>query len=377
MIREIQIGNYKSIRKLKLNPGRITVFIGENGSGKSNILEAIALGSAAANNKLDNEFLSARGIRVTEPQFMRSVFDKEDIVKDIPLSFKMNHDLSCNFLLHNENTTYSKWTNRLMVPAYSANRLDNLGNRIKYLENRLEELTKGKEFLKVKEEILPELERIKNDSWFKGMSGLQEFLIYSPENPSLRIFGKEGQIQPLGIYGEGLFKLLKVLNDEDRDKFSEIKERLRLISWFEDFEMSDSLSEQIWIKDRFADEGTDFFNQKSANQGFLFLLFYFALFISDDTPGFFAVDNIDESLSPKLCRRLIKELAELAEKYDKQVIFTTHNPAILDGLNLDDDEQRLFVIFRNKLGETKAKRIFKPKPPEGQKPVRMSEAFLR
>ncbi len=119
------------------------------------------------------------------------------------------------------------------------------------------------------------------------------------------------------------------------------------------------------------------FDQKSSNEGFLFLLFYFALFISDDTPEFFAIDNIDASLNPKLCRQLIKELVKLAEKYDRQVIFTTHNPAVLDGLNLDDDEQRLFVIYRNKSGYTKAKRILKPKPLDGQKPVKMSEAFLR
>ena len=74
---------------------------------------------------------------------------------------------------------------------------------------------------------------------------------------------------------------------------------------------------------------------------------------------------------------MIKELVELAKKYDRQVIFTTHNPAILDGLNLEDDEQRLFAIYRNKLGYTKARRISTPKPLEGQEPVRLSEAFLR
>ncbi len=74
------------------------------------------------------------------------------------------------------------------------------------------------------------------------------------------------------------------------------------------------------------------------------MLFYFCRFISEDTPSFFAIDNIDASLNPKLCRRLIKEL------YDKQVILTTHNPSILDGLNLDEYEPRLLVVFRNKSG---------------------------
>lgn len=106
-------------------------------------------------------------------------------------------------------------------------------------------------------------------------------------------------------------------------------------------------------------------------------MFYFSLFISGDTPKFFAVDNIDASLNPKLCSKLITELVRLSKKYDKQAIFTTHNPAILDGLNLDDPEQKLFVIYRNKSGHTKARRIEKPNTPEGQEPIKMSEAFLR
>src|SRR5262249_49509592 len=76
MIRKVRVKNFKSIADLTLDLGRITVLIGANGSGKSNILEAFALASAAAQNKLDNEFLSSRGIRVTEAQFMRSAFDK-------------------------------------------------------------------------------------------------------------------------------------------------------------------------------------------------------------------------------------------------------------------------------------------------------------
>ncbi len=47
MIRKIIIKNFKSIAGLSLELGRFNVLIGGNGSGKTNILEAIALGSAA------------------------------------------------------------------------------------------------------------------------------------------------------------------------------------------------------------------------------------------------------------------------------------------------------------------------------------------
>ena len=75
MIRKVQITNFKSVADLELDLGRVNVFIGSNGSGKSNILEAISFASAAEQNKLDHEFLASRGIRVTEPEFMRSAFE--------------------------------------------------------------------------------------------------------------------------------------------------------------------------------------------------------------------------------------------------------------------------------------------------------------
>lgn len=43
MITALEIENYKSIQKLSLSPGRVNIFIGKPASGKSNIIEAIAL----------------------------------------------------------------------------------------------------------------------------------------------------------------------------------------------------------------------------------------------------------------------------------------------------------------------------------------------
>ena len=76
MVREIKIQNYKSVQDLTLELGRTNVLIGANGCGKSNILEAIAFGSPAADNKLNKEILTARGVRVTDSVWMRSGFKK-------------------------------------------------------------------------------------------------------------------------------------------------------------------------------------------------------------------------------------------------------------------------------------------------------------
>ena len=387
MIGKITINNYKSVQDLELDLGRVTVLIGANGCGKSNILEATALCSAAAGNKLDHEFLVSRGIRVPDdPRFMRSAFDARSVTDNITVSItgqqggetddndvaKEPGRFQCA-LQNKDNSPYSTWSNTAIEV------INRSAKSIKSFQKELDSQENLKVSVATAREILREIDAI-NQRRLSPL-GLRDFLIYSPENSSLRTFETEGQIQPLGIKGEGLFKLLTVLSAEQSTKqLAAIKEKLALLDWFEDFEIVSGLSmgeKNINIRDKYLDDTLSYFTQKSANEGFLFLLFYFTLFISRETPSFFAIDNIDASLNPKLCSRLLTELADLAKTYDKQAIVTTHNPAVLDGLNLNDDEQRLFVVFRNKLGHTKVKRIFKQEAAEGQAPVPLSEAFLR
>lgn len=369
MIREIHVENFKSVEKLTLELGRINVFIGANGCGKSNILEAIAFAAAAAQNKLDNEFLASRGIRVTEPRFMRSAFQKEQAKQDVQLAL-LDGRRRVDFVLQSDETqTYPRWVNAGLERT---------------IQHAIESLTSLPRHGVSKEEMAEHAAQLNQIARQTLMSALKtdwpEFLIYAPENSALRNFQAEGQILPLGGKGEGLFAHLRALGSEkNRPLLDEIIAKLSLIDWFEGFDLPAHLSpgeRTLHIRDRYLAEGA-LFDQRSANEGFLFLLFYFTLFISPDTPPFFAVDNVDASLNPKLCARLITELAELAEKHDKQAIFTTHNPAVLDGLDLHDPEQRLFVIHRTSRGPTKARRVAPPQPIEGQLPMKLSEAFLR
>jgi predicted ATPase len=420
MVKEIKIQNYKSVQDLTLELGRINVLIGANGCGKSNILEAIAFGSAAAEDKLGNEFLFSRGIRVTDPKAMRSGFSKSSKDEQIIIDFlTKDFNSSLNFILTHDNKPFSEWQQSKEKSAYI--KFDDIikekikvnipiGSKEKAFEIYMDALQERKRKIKdfkvrfpeseigkyLEEDLISKKEMQINsiETEFvemvlpifseliikKVFQEFNTFLIYAPENTFLRKFEEESQIEPLGIRGEGLFKLLSVMSRETPEEFQEIIENLELIDWFDGFEIPKDLvftERRIRIKDRFLEEGLQYFDQRSSNEGFLFLMFYFALFISKYTPKFFAIDNIDASLNPKLCIELIKILTKLAKKHDKQVIFTTHNPAILDGLNLNDDEVRLLVVSRNKEGHTKTKRITPTIVPEGEKPVRLSVQFMR
>jgi len=370
------------------------VFIGENGAGKSNILEAIALAGAAQAGKLDNEFLASRGIRVSAPELMRAGFDVANSKNPVVITTKTTEQREFKYELNNDNQPYSAWTKspihgETFAMQYFTSWFEDYLASLPNDKRRLEAISK------IKEEFIPALtgaaEAAKSSSAkevsFKmelpaskhfrvNAGGIDDFIIYSPENSMLRAFEREGQIEPLGINGEGLLKLLGVLSKRrNKEAINDIKESLRLLNWFDDFRISRNTSRgKMEIVDQFLDPKIPCFDQRSANEGFLFLAFYFALFSNELTPKFFAIDNIDSSLNPKLCEALMRRLVALSKKHNKQVILTTHNPAILDGLDISNPDNRLFVVSRASDGQTRVRR-FEKKPSEGR-PRRLSELFL-
>jgi predicted ATPase len=377
MIESIHIKNFKSVVDLSLELGTFNVLIGENGCGKTNILEAIAFGAAANADKLDFEFLGSRGIRVTNTEFMFSAFTNSKKRKAVLIDFYENKHMYSHHIVSDSLSTKnwidknkirsSKQIQEITKSLYAE---ENEKKRVKILSQleryegdvtTIAEMSKTYRIGKDLEEFVNKLSARLIDSDFASRA-ISDYVIYSPEQSALRKFLETTQIYPLGIKGEGLFQYLKELTSTGRNEkiLDDVKEALALLDWYEDFALPEGLLSNefsLRIKDKYLNESLQYFDQRSTNEGFLFLLFYSVLFISKETPRFFAIDNIDASLNPKLCMQLIRNLVSLGKKHKKQVIVTTHNPAVLDGLNLKDNSQRLFVVRRNDEGQTKAKRV--------------------
>ena len=96
-----------------------------------------------------------------------------------------------------------------------------------------------------------------------------------------------------------------------------------------------------------------------ASEGALYALFLAIISGHDKSPRLCAVDNADHGLNPRLARSLIEHVCGwyLDASPPRQILLTTHNPLVLDGLPLQDDRVRLFTVSRTTSGRTSVRRV--------------------
>ena len=96
-----------------------------------------------------------------------------------------------------------------------------------------------------------------------------------------------------------------------------------------------------------------------ASEGALYVLFLAVLAAHPEAPAFCAVDDAEHVLNPGLATAQTKHFADwiLSNAEKRQVLMTSHNPAVLDGLPLQDDRARLFTVDRDNNGKTIVKRV--------------------
>jgi AAA15 family ATPase/GTPase len=382
-ITRASIKRYKSIMDDVIELGRFNVFIGANGCGKTNILEALATVGAERGGDLTFDGLYSRGVRIARPDLILSSFlENNNKTINIELTLESNKVLenyTCELVPSNSNDIYSKWINLAEEEFYG----DTLLEYFSQITNENPGIS-GEQLLKRANELMQNNRGLKRYRVYDDV--LCDYLIFDLNTKSLRgISPADSKKTPLGLNGEGLDVLIASFNKKEREQLNKC---LSFFDWLSEIipDKDDKLkiiglkpgrsTSTLYFKDRYMKTDNNTFSAENSNEGVLHVLFYLALFISKRTPRFFAIDNIETALNPKLCKILITELIKLSEESKRQVLITTHNPAILDGLNLLDDDQRLFEVFRDSEGATKTRRI-KFKKDLSDKEFKLSEMWLK
>jgi len=303
MISDIHIKNFRSIIDLKIELGRVNVFIGNNGTGKTNILKAIELANAIANY----DEICGVYTNIT-PDFIDEV---------------------------NVNA-YEKFTFCFTIR----------GEKHKCL---YKEATRKRKY------ISPNPAHIKYTatSFHYYLNKLDEFN-FEPD---------------FYIEANNLFNFL---SPEDRIAISEYVASL-ILEWGADITFTEGY---FYIKDRFT--GKVYENYDMSKGAFFALYYYSRLFdmgiVNRTEPHLFAVDGFADGLHFHLASKLMRDYIEICKQKDKQVLLVANNIGILDGMDLSDDDVRLFTVRRDMDGHTRVRRVEKMGK---EATISLSEAFIR
>ena len=230
MLKNLSVKTFKSLDDVTVELGLVNVFIGANGSGKSNLLEALGVLSAAADGKVDDQSLLARGVRPGVPALYKSAFPAKPGMKVASHLFFGAYSAQASYevSLHNPlRDPAPAW--RFKTELWKDDNKQHVGRSPRSTTKINPE--RGLAALKAVE--------VTSGAALDLLRLLQGYVIFSPTTAVLRGVAPETQArQPLGLSGGNLPRaILELLNQRRRDDRSKriCREVLSLVDWAASF----------------------------------------------------------------------------------------------------------------------------------------------
>jgi energy-coupling factor transporter ATP-binding protein EcfA2 len=370
-VARVRIKGFKSIADQTIDLGRLNVFIGENGAGKSTVLEAMGLLGAASSGRVDAGELMRRGVRASATHLLTTALGGRSPAKTIDLTAESDSGVRYEVSLappgeggwpplwrFRSESVYSGTTQvfRRVIRAANVKRAQ---GRARPEPERDPGIGGGARAIGLSDSRTRDL-----------FFSLADAVIFDPKTPMLRGVAPDPfHREPLGLEGGGLAQALKTLLTPEGGLGPLSPEDLfALIHWASSVTVGPldptiappavpMLNEVIRFVDRRMTPSRNVVSAFDASEGALYVLFALTLLFHPHGPRLFGVEGLDHALHPRLARALVRTLGQHVGSAQKQILLTTHNPLVLDGLNLGHDDVRLFTVERADSGETMVHRI--------------------
>ncbi len=368
MIRSVRIQGFKSLADVRVDLGRFNVFVGPNGCGKTNLLEAIGVVGCAAAGRVDDSAFIWRGVRPGLPALFKTAFHRQKIRRLISITVSGDDGAKYSVALDNPiSNPKSAWriaNETFKSQGRTVGSRSPAGGSVRGAGKDLD--------LSSQRGLGPVVSATNAGSAIEGLLlELDEFGIYTPFTPMLRGTAPDGSPRtPLGLSGGGLADATRQMLREHRHRLPELRKIYPLIEWADAFKVGTAAAAQLSpavattrnvlrFRDRHMRDRRDWISAFDASEGALYVMFLALLVLHPESPPVVAVDNIDTALNPRLARGLLGLIQELVagDVSLPQVLLTTHSPLCLDSLPLADEAVRLFIVDRSRSGATVVTRV--------------------
>jgi energy-coupling factor transporter ATP-binding protein EcfA2 len=366
----IHVERFKSLYDVNVELGHVNVFIGANGSGKSNLLEAIGVIGAAAFGSVDDQALLRRGVRPGVPRIYKSAFPNSPKDPSIRITAYGNETGSkrAEYFIGISNqgkTPRPYWTFMHERLTAGAGKGQDLATRSPNSARVFGQPVRDDRMRSLAIQVRANLQA--SESIRDLLDLLNDYAIFSPVTPVLRGIAPDTAPRvPVGLFGGSLPEAVDSLPSSTRKHFRE--RALELIDWAMDFDVGPpskffiassvpTTRNVLRFRDAYMKKKEETLSAYDASEGALYVLHLLVLAMHAQSPRTFAIDNFDQALNPRAAQAIAAAFSQEVLASGRQALLTTHNPLALDGLPLDDERVRLFRVERQRDGKTEVLRV--------------------
>ena len=376
MIERIQIGNFKSFKKIDLHLSNLNVFIGTNASGKSNFFDALRVIQGIGNGFTINEIFESKPKSATSEVW--------DGIRGGPaqacFSGSNTHEISIEVSGRIQTKSERRWSYRILFDPLAGKVIDErlLVDR-KTIFNS-EEVTgnnSGNPYIKVKyyggrqgrqpyldfERARPVLgqfstahsNRKKSDSDLSKevcriMANTQRI---DPSPTILRGYSHAHSISRMGEHGENFAALVRVILEDESAKSA-------YLSWLKQLRPSE-VEQVITLTGAVGEplfalvESGKVYPAPVLSDGTLRFAAIAAAFFQPDIPGLMTIEEVENGIHASRVRLLVELLRNRAEEKHTQILVTTHSPLVLSWLTAEEYKYTFLCARDEESGESTIK----------------------
>jgi predicted ATPase len=339
-ILRVTLANFLSFRDSEIALGRLTVLVGPNGSGKTNLLKTFAFLGEVARIDLPAAVEQFGGVAALR---WRAARPRDNIVIKLdalltehasaraPDKYELQFKERGPFIQREESFAFKrvKGPGRRITLSGSGLTVGEKGPRL-----QLSERTSGLATLRKlgKQYEAPQVERL--------ASILENFRVVEIDDRVARRPAARRKGERLRADAANLANVLADLRERDPETFAVLEQDVAtVLPGFAGLELRPIAGAEEGVEVRIRERGLPGSTPLSAASfGTIRALALFALLHDPDPPALTCIEEIDHGLHPYALDRIVERLREASER--TQILVATHSPALVN--RLEPEELRIF-----------------------------------